>query len=344
MRAQRLHRPAQAEERPLQLEDVAPSSPAPGEVVIAVEACGVCRTDLHILEGEVPARLPITPGHQAAGRIVEVGPGVEGFAPGDLVGVGWIAWTCGTCSLCASGRENLCPRAKFTGRDRDGGYAERLVADARWVYPLPKGFTPRDAAPLLCAGIIGYRSLKISAIGRGGRIGLFGFGASAHLAMQVARHWGCDVYAFSRERRHRELALSLGAAWAGDSGDDPSVPLDAAVLFAPAGEIVPLALARLDRGAMLAINAIHMSPIPEMDYSLLYGERGIRSVTNYTRQDAEEFLALSAEIPVRAAVEIYPLEAASDALLAVKRGEIRGAAVLAVTPPGREAGGDGPKA
>jgi propanol-preferring alcohol dehydrogenase len=343
MRAQRLHRPASAEERPLRLEDVASSMAAPGEVVIAVEACGVCRTDLHILEGEVPAKMPITLGHQAAGRIVEVGSGVEGLSGGDLVGVGWIAWTCGTCSFCVSGRENLCPRAKFTGRDRDGGYADRLAADARWVYPLPKGFAPRAAAPLLCAGIIGYRSLKVSGIGRGGRIGLFGFGASAHLAMQVARHWGCEVYAFTREPRHRELALSLGATWAGDSDDDPGVPLDAAVLFAPAGPIVPLALARLDRGASLAINAIHMSPIPAMDYSLLYGERGIRSVTNFTRRDAEEFLALAAQIPVRAAVELYPLDAANDALLAVKRGGIRGAAVLTITPPGREAGGGGPK-
>jgi propanol-preferring alcohol dehydrogenase len=343
MRAQRLHRPAPAEERPLRLENVAPPRPAPGEVVIAVEACGVCRTDLHILEGEVPARLPITPGHQAAGRVVEVGPGVEGFSSGDSVGVGWIAWTCGECAFCVSGRENLCPRAKFTGRDRDGGYADRLAADARWVYSLPKGFSPGDAAPLLCAGIIGYHSLKLSGIARGGRLGLFGFGASAHLTMQVARHWGCAVYAFSRERHHRELALSLGAVWAGDSGEDPGVPLDAAVLFAPAGEIVPLALARLERGATLAINAIHMSPIPAIDYSLLYGERAICSVTNYTRRDAEEFLALSAEIPVRAAVELYALDDASDALVEVKRGGIRGAAVLMITPRGREAGAVGPK-
>ena len=333
MRAQRLHRPGTAEERPLRLEDVGSPHAGPGEVVVAIDACGVCRTDLHILEGEVPARLPITPGHQAAGRIVELGPDVRGLSAGDVVGVGWIASTCGTCPFCRSGRENLCPQATFTGRDRNGGYAEKLSANALWVYKLPEGFSSRDAAPLLCAGIIGYRSLKVSGIACGGRLGLFGFGASAHLAMQVARHWGCEVYAFSRERHHRELAQSLGAAWAGDSGDNPGVPLDAAVLFAPAGEIVPLALARLNRGAMLAINAIHMSPIPAMDYSLLYGERGIRSVTNYTRRDAEEFLALSAEIPVRASVELYPLEAANEALLAVKRGGIRGAAVLTVTPP-----------
>jgi len=332
VRAQRLHRTAPAQERPLRLEDVAPPKPGEGEVTIAIEACGVCRTDLHILEGEVAARLPITPGHQAAGKVVEIGPGVRSFGPGDAVGVGWIASTCGECAFCRSGRENLCPRATFTGRDREGGYAEKLVANARWVYPLPSGFSARDAAPLLCAGIIGYRSLKLSGIGRGGRLGLFGFGASAHLTMQVARHWGCAVYAFSREQHHRKLALDLGAAWAGDSGDDPGVALDAAVLFAPAGEIVPLALARLDRGATLAINAIHMSPIAEMDYSLLYGERGIRSVTNYTRRDAEEFLALAAEIPVRASVAMYPLERAGDALVDVEAGRIRGAAVLSVTP------------
>ena len=307
MRAQRLHRPAPAEERPLRLENVPDPEPGPGEVAIAVEACGVCRTDLHILEGEVPARLPITPGHQAAGHIVEVGAGVESLRPGDPVGVGWIATTDGTCRFCCTGRENLCERGTFTGRDRDGGYAERLTADARWVYRLPDGFSPRDAAPLLCAGIIGYRSLKLSGIAPGGRLGLFGFGASAHLAMQVAKHWGCQVYAFTREARHRELALELGAAWAGNSGDDPGVPLDAAVLFAPAGEIVPAALARLDGGATLAINAIHLSPIPRLDYGLLYGERVLRSVANFTRRDAEEFLDLAVRIPVRASTELYPL-------------------------------------
>ncbi|MFY9549819.1 MAG: zinc-dependent alcohol dehydrogenase family protein [Thermoanaerobaculia bacterium] len=333
MRAQRLHRPAPAEERPLRLENVPAPKPGSGEVAIAVEACGVCRTDLHILEGEVPARLPITPGHQAAGRIVEVGAGVESLRPGDPVGVGWIAATDGACRFCRTGRENLCERGTFTGRDRDGGYAERLTADARWVYRLPDGFSPRDAAPLLCAGIIGYRSLKLSGIAPGGRLGLFGFGASAHLAMQVAKHWGCQVYAFTREARHRELALDLGAAWAGNSGDDPGVPLDAAVLFAPAGEIVRAALARLDRGATLAINAIHMSPIPPLDYGLLYGERVVRSVANFTRRDAEAFLDLSARIPVRSSIEVYPLEAAGEALLAVKAGAVRGAAVLTVTPP-----------
>ena len=302
--------------------------PGPGEVALSVEACGVCRTDLHIVEGEVSARLPVVPGHQAAGRIVEVGADVADFAVGDSVGVGWIASTCGVCAFCLSARENLCARATFTGRDRDGGYAERLVADARWVYRLPAGFSAREAAPLLCAGVIGYRSLRLSGIQPGGRLGLFGFGASAHLAIQVALHWKCAVYAFTREEHHRRLALEMGAVWAGEADGDPGVALDAAVTFAPAGELVPAALARLAAGGTVAVNAIHMSPIPTFEYALLYGERGLRSVMNFTRRDAEEFLALSAEIPVRARTEERALEAANEALLAVKRGELRGAAVL----------------
>ena len=261
MKAQVLHAPGAGAS--LRLEDVPEPQPGPGEVLIAVEACGVCRTDLHILEGEVRSKLPVIPGHQAAGHIVAVGPGVDGFAPGDLVGVGWIFSTCGECEFCTTGRENLCDRSpRFTGRDVDGGYAERMVADARYVYPLPAGFTAVDAAPLLCAGIIGYRSLRLSGIQPGGRLALVGFGASAHLAAQVALHWGCEVYAFTREDVHRRLALDLGAKWAGQAWDDPGVPMDAAVIFAPAGELVPQTLAHLGRGATLAINAIHMSPIP----------------------------------------------------------------------------------
>ena len=310
--------------------DVPASLPGPGEVAVEVEACGVCRTDLHIVEGEVTARLPVVPGHQAAGRVAAVGDGVTELAEGDLVGVGWIAWTCGGCADCRSGRENLCPSARFTGRDRDGGYAERMTADARWTYRLPPGFTPRDAAPLLCAGIIGYRSLKLSRIAPGGRLGLFGFGASAHLAIQVARHWDCEVFAFTREPLHRELARSMGAAWAGGAEESPGALLDAAVTFAPAGELVPRALKLLAPGGTVAVNAIHMSPIPSFPYETLYGERGVRSVMNYTRQDALEFLRLAERIPIRAEVESFRLEDANRALLGVKRGEIRGAAVLAV--------------
>ena len=334
MRAMLLRRTGSAEENLLEAMEVSEPAPAPGEVAISVEACGVCRTDLHILEGEVPARLPLIPGHQAAGKIVALGPGVAGFAIGDSVGVGWLASTDGVCRFCRSGRENLCEAATFTGRDRDGGYAERTVARAEWVYRLPAGFGAREAAPLLCAGIIGYRSLRLSGIQPGGKLGLFGFGASAHLAIQAALHWRCEVFAFTREEHHRRLALEMGAAWAGDSWDDPGARLDAAVTFAPAGELVPVALSRLDRGGRLAINAIHMSPIPSFSYESLYEERGVVGVTNYTRRDAEEFLELAARIPIRARTESFPLEEANEALLRIKRGEVRGAAVLEIPRPG----------
>jgi propanol-preferring alcohol dehydrogenase len=329
----RLDAASSAQMRPLRAVDLPVPRPGPGEVAIAVAACGVCHTDLHILEGEVSARLPIVPGHQAAGTVIGVGEGVGDLRPGDAVGVGWIASTCGVCRFCTSGRENLCEKATFTGRDRDGGYAECMTANAKWVYRLPPGFTPRDAAPLLCAGIIGYRSLRLSEVRDGSRLGLFGFGASAHLAIQVALHRGCEVYAFTREAHHRDLARQMGAVWAGEASDDPGVPLDAAVTFAPAGELVPIALARLDRGATLAINAIHMSPIPELEYELLYGERTVRSVMNYTRRDAEEFLDLAARIPVRAEIETFGLEDAGEALLRVKKGEVHGAAVLEIGAP-----------
>jgi len=330
VRAMVLHAVSSAEERPLRPEELPAPRPGAGELLIEVEACGVCRTDLHLVEGEVDAPLPVVPGHQAAGRVVEAGEGVERPARGDLVGVGWLASTCGVCRFCRSGRENLCERATFTGRDRDGGYAEKLVADARWVYSLPEGFSPREAAPLLCAGIIGYRALRLSGIQPGGNLGLFGFGASAHLAIQVALHRGCRVYAFTREPHHRRLALEMGAAWAGDTQDDPGVPLDAAVTFAPAGDVVVAALSRLDRGGTVAVNAIHASPIPSFEYERLYGERVVRSVMNYTRRDAREFLELASRIPIRVAAEFFELENANEALLRVKRGEIRGAAVLTV--------------
>ncbi len=328
MKAQVLHETGDAGAPRLRLEDVPEPAPGLGQVLIAVEACGVCRTDLHIVEGEVRGRLPLIPGHQAAGSVVALGPGVDAFAPGDAVGVGWLASTCGVCRFCASGREHLCEQARFTGRDEHGGYAGRMVADARFVYRLPPSFAPRHAAPLLCAGIIGYRALRLSGIRPGGRLGLVGFGASAHLAAQVALHWGCAVYAFTREEHHRRLARELGAAWAGQVCDDPGVRLDAAVIFAPAGELIPQTLARLDRGATLAVNAIHMTAIPSFSYDALYHERVVRSVANFPRRDAEEFLALAAEIPVRVEVERYPLDGANEALLQVKRGAVHGAAVL----------------
>lgn len=326
----RLGRTGAAEERLLAPADLPDPVPGPGEVLIDVDACGVCRTDLHIVEGEVPARLPVVPGHQAAGRIAATGEGVRGLAPGDAVGVGWMASACGACAFCAAGRENLCPSARFTGRDVDGGYATRMVADARFVYPLPSGLSPAAAAPLLCAGIIGYRSLRLAEIRRGARLGLVGFGASAHLAIQVALHEGCEVYAFTREEHHQRLARELGAVWAGQVPDDPGVKLDCAVIFAPAGELVPQTLAHMERGGVVAINAIHMGDIPTMPYDLLYWERTVRSVANYTRRDAEEFLALAASIPVRAEIERFPLTAANEALLRIKHGQVHGAAVLAI--------------
>jgi propanol-preferring alcohol dehydrogenase len=343
MKAMRLEAVAPPEEKPLTLRETPAPEPEAGEVLIEVESCGVCRTDLHILEGEVSARLPVTPGHQAAGRIASVGPGVVDFAPGDPVGVGWIASTCGICRFCQTQRENLCERATFTGRDRDGGYAEKMTARAEWVYRLPEGFSSREAAPLLCAGIIGYRSMVLSEIRPGGRLGLFGFGASAHLAIQVALDWRCEVFVFTREEHHRRLAREMGAAWAGAGDGDPGILLDAAVTFAPAGELVPVALARLDRGATLAINAIHMSPIPSFEYEKLYGERRVVGVTNYTRRDAEEFLAAAARIPIRAQTETHPLAGANEALLRIKRGQVRGAAVLEITRrEGGAGGGDLP--
>ncbi|HET9796026.1 MAG TPA: zinc-dependent alcohol dehydrogenase family protein [Thermoanaerobaculia bacterium] len=304
--------------------------PGRGEIAIAVEACGVCRTDLHILDGEVPAALPVVPGHQVAGRVAKVGGGVAGFREGDAVGVGWLWRTCGVCRFCTTARENLCLSPLHTGRDRDGGWAETMVASAAFAFPLPAGLRPEAAAPLLCAGIIGYRSLALSGIRPGGRLGLVGFGASAHLAIQVALHRKCEVYVFTREERHRRLAREMGAVWAGEVSDEPGVPLDAAVTFAPSGDLIPAMLPRLDRGATLAVNAIHMSPIPAFPFDEIYWERGVRSVASYTRRDAEEFLALAAEIPIRARVETFPLEQAGAALVGIRRGEIEGAAVLRV--------------
>jgi alcohol dehydrogenase, propanol-preferring len=329
MKAMVLPRTGLAEDRLLEVRTIPDPIPTEGQVVLDVEACGVCRTDVHIVEGEVDARLPIVPGHQVVGRVAAAGPGVSNFDVGERVGVGWLFSTCGQCRFCRTGRENLCPQARFTGRDENGGFAGRIAADARFIYPLPEALSPMEAAPLLCAGIIGFRSLRLSGITPGGRLGLIGFGASAHLAIQVALYWGCDVYAFDRTEHHRRLAIDKGARWAGAVDEDPPAPLDAAITFAPAGDLVPRALELLDRGGTLAINAIHMSPIPSFEYEKIYGERTVRSVMNYTRRDAEEFLELAAEIPIRAEIERYPLERANDALLRVKRGDVHGAAVLA---------------
>jgi propanol-preferring alcohol dehydrogenase len=323
-----LRTPAPASASPLRLVELPDPVAATGELVVGVAACAVCRTDLQLAEGDLAARrLPIVPGHQAVGRVLDVGPGVDGWAVGDRVGVGWLASADGVCRFCASGRENLCPEARFTGWDRDGGYATRLSVRADFALRLPDGFDDLAAAPLLCGGIIGYRALKISGIQPGGRLGLFGFGASALLALQVARHWGCEVHVRTRSRREQERALEYGAATA--AGYEAATPLlDAAVTFAPAGDVVVTALGRVDRGGTVAINAIHLDRIPEFSYDLLWPERSLRSVANFTRADAREFLRLAAEIPIRTAIQTFPLEDGNDALSRLAAGELDGTAVL----------------
>jgi propanol-preferring alcohol dehydrogenase len=331
MHAMRLHHPGPADRDMLRAEDLPAPEPAPDEVRIRLEVCGVCHTDLHIAEGDLrPHRLPLIPGHQAVGIVERTGPAVVAPPVGARVGVAWLHRACGRCEYCRRGQENLCETAVFTGYDVDGGYAQYAVAPAGFVYPIPDRFTPREAAPLLCAGIIGYRSLRLAGAGPGSRLGLFGFGASAHLALQVARHWGCEVYVFTRSPGHRALAEDLGAAWVGGPQDASPVALDAAVVFAPSGRVVVEALARLRSGGTLAINAVHLDGMPAFDYALLYGERTVRSVSNSTRADGREFLALAAAIPVRVTTELMPLRDANVALRRLKRGEITGAAVLDV--------------
>ncbi len=303
--------------------------PDRNQVLVRVQACGVCHTDLHLVEGEIPPpALPIVPGHQIVGEIEAIGAGVRDWSPGDRAGVPWLHKACGACDACTRGEENLCPEAKFTGFSVNGGYAEYLLAEAAFVLPIPLGFTEAQVAPLLCAGIIGYRSLRLADLEPGERLGLVGFGASAHLAIQVARHWGCTVYVFTRSRGHRILAQKLGAAWVGGVEDQAPALLDRAVLFAPAGHLVPKVLEKLRPGGTLAINAIHMSPIPRMEYRLLYGERTLRSVTNATRRDGREFLELAARIPIQPTTEIYPLDEANAALQDLKKSAVDGAVVL----------------
>jgi propanol-preferring alcohol dehydrogenase len=316
---------------PLRLVDLPDPVAGPGEVVIRVSACGVCRTDLQIAEGDIAARrLPIVLGHQPAGRVESVGPGVDGWAVGDRAGAGWLGGSCRTCARCRAGRENLCEAAVFTGWDRDGGFAERIAVRVDAALRIPEGFADIDAAPLLCGGVIGYRALRLSGIEPGGRLGLYGFGASALIAIQVARHWGCEVHVATRSTRERERALALGAASVGGYDDPPPAPLDAAVTFAPTGAVVVAALRAVDRGGTVAINAIHLDGIPAFDYDLLWWERSIRSVANFTRRDAEELLTLAAAIPVRTAVDRFPLDAGNDALARLAAGEVEGAAVLEV--------------
>jgi alcohol dehydrogenase, propanol-preferring len=333
MKACVLRKPAPIDSRPLDYTDVPITEPGRGEVLVRVRYCGVCRTDLHVVEGELPPKkAPVIPGHQVVGTVERGGQGSVRFPAGSRVGIAWLQKTDGTCSYCRSGAENLCDHPEFTGYSVDGGYAEYLVAPEQFLYAIPPPFSDRQAAPLLCAGIIGFRSLRLSGIEPGGKLGFYGFGAAAHLAIQVARHWGVEVYAATRDVRHRKLALELGARWSGDTFDPPPAELDAAIVFAPAGEIVPAALRVLRKGGTLVLGGIHMSPIPSFSYDLLYSERMVRSVANNTRQDGEEFLKIAAEIAIETHTQLYPLEEANEALFALKNDAISGAAVLEIAP------------
>jgi alcohol dehydrogenase, propanol-preferring len=331
MKACLLRTPAKIETNPLQFTEVETPQRGPGEVRVRVHVCGVCRTDLHVIEGELPPRKsPVIPGHQVIGVVEECGVGANRFANGARVGVAWLHKTDGTCEYCKRGEENLCDAPEFTGYTVNGGYAESVLAQESFVYPMPEGFPDEQAAPLLCAGIIGYRCLRMAQVGTGAKLGFYGFGAAAHVAIQVARYWGADVYASTRDERHQRLAMKLGAKWTGGTLEAPPEKLDAAIVFAPAGEIVPAALKALRKGGRLILGGIHMSPIPSFGYDLLYDERMIRSVANNTRQDGEEFLKLAAQIPIRTHVRVYPLSEANLALNALKNDAIPGAAVLRV--------------
>ncbi len=330
MKAMVLHSPRPAEEAPLEMRDLPLPEPGAEEIRLRIRACGICHTDLHTVEGDLPLpKLPVVPGHQAIGIVDAVGEGVRRFIIGQRVGVPWLYWTCGTCEFCQQGMENLCRQARFTGLHADGGYAEAMVVHQDFAYSIPEVFSDENAAPLLCAGIIGYRALRLSGVRPGERLGMWGFGASAHITLQIARHWGCEVYVFTRGEGHRQLARELGAAWVGSAQDNPPAPVHGGIIFAPAGSLVPEALRVLERGGTLALAGVTMTPIPELDYDrLLYWERVVRSVANFTRQDAAEFLRLAAEVPVQTTVQTFPLEAANEALLALKEGRINGAGVL----------------
>ncbi len=321
------------ESHPLALRELPDPEPGPGEVRIRIRVCGVCRTDLHIVEGELPpAKRPIIPGHEVVGMVDRIGTGVRTIQEGDRVGIAWLQKTCGSCQFCTSGRENLCLHAQFTGYHVDGGYAEYAVVPEQFAYPIPASFADDEAAPLLCAGIIGFRALRLSGVKPGQRLGLYGFGASAHITIQVARHWECPVYVCSLREEHRALARELGAVWVGEAAELPPDKLHSAIIFAPAGELVPPALRALERGGTLALAGIHMSPIPQLDYDReLFGERTLRSVTANTKQDGLDLLREAAAIPIRPHTQRFPLEGANEALQALKIGSIKGAGVLEMT-------------
>jgi propanol-preferring alcohol dehydrogenase len=331
MKACVLKQPALVETSPLEYIEVPKPKPIGDEVLIRVHTCGICRTDLHVVEGELPKRKgQIIPGHQVVGTVEALGEHSTLFPLGTRIGIPWLHRTCGVCTYCSRGAENLCEKPEFTGYTANGGYAEYMVAPENFAYELPDEVSDVQAAPLLCAGIIGFRSLRLSGVPHGGRLGIYGFGAAGHVAIQVARHWGMSVYVCTRDARHQKLATELGATWVGSAAAEPPVKLDGSIVFAPAGELVPPALRALDKASTLVLGGIHMSDIPSFPYDLLYHERVIRSVANNTRQDGKDFLKLAASIPIRTKVEVYPLMDANRALQSLKNDVVRGAAVLTV--------------
>jgi propanol-preferring alcohol dehydrogenase len=329
MRAMQLTVPSDIEESPLQITHLPVPEPGPGQLLLQLSVCGICHTDLHIVEGELKApRLPLTPGHQAVGSIAAAGPGVQGWKVGDRAGIPWFYDACGSCNFCLSGQENLCPDARFTGFSVDGGFAEFMITRADTTLHLPELLSDRETAPLLCAGIIGYRSLRLSDLQAGERLGLVGFGASAHLVIQIAQSWDCEVYVFTRSDGHRRMAAELGAAWVGGLEDEPPAFVDRAILFAPAGNLVGPTLEKIRPAGTLAINAVYMTPIPELDYSLIYGERTLRSVSNAVYQDGVDLLEIAERIELKPETTEYPLEDANLALQDLKASRINGAGVL----------------
>jgi alcohol dehydrogenase, propanol-preferring len=331
MKAQVLKTPGPVETHPLLYMDTATPEPGSDEVLIKVNVCGVCRTDLHVVEGELAPKVPaIIPGHQVVGTIVKTGAGAVKHRMGARVGVPWLHRTDGTCEYCRRGQENLCLHAQFTGYTTNGGYAEYVVAPEAFVYPIPEGFGDIEAAPLLCAGIIGFRSLRLANLQEGDTLGIYGFGAAGHVLIQVARHWGMKVVVCTREERHRQLARELGAEWVGGAYDTPPQQMHAAIIFAPAGELVPVALAGLKKAGTLVLGGIHMSPIPSFSYDLLYQERVVRSVANNTREDGMDFLRVAAEIPIRTQTRLFPLKEANTALETLKHDAVSGAAVITI--------------